>query len=66
VRFFKVPGGKREKHSFYRGILRYFDRRHPGYVRNKYYNTLVKKKSGSTIIVADQEGEKAGRKLSRK
>jgi hypothetical protein len=30
-------------------------------VRNKYYNTLVKK-AAALIIVADQEGEKAGRK----
>jgi hypothetical protein len=35
-------------------------------VRNKYYNTLVKKGAAALIIVADQEGEKAGRKLSRK
>jgi hypothetical protein len=34
-----------------------FDRRYPGYVRNKYYNTLVKK-TAALIIVADQEGEK--------
>jgi hypothetical protein len=38
-----------------------FDRRYPGYVRNKYYNTLVKG-AAALIIVADQEGEKAGRK----
>jgi hypothetical protein len=27
-------------------------------VRNKYYNTLVKKGAAALIIVADQEGEK--------
>jgi hypothetical protein len=36
-----------------------FDRRYPGYVRNKYYNTLVKKGAAALIIVADQEGEKS-------
>jgi hypothetical protein len=36
-----------------------FDRRYPGFVRNKYYDLLQKKGAVALIIVADQEGEKS-------
>jgi hypothetical protein len=34
-----------------------FDRRYPGFVRNKYYDVLVKNGAEALVIVADQEGE---------
>lgn len=34
-----------------------FDRRYPGFVRNKYYDILVKKGAAALIIIADDEGE---------
>jgi len=36
-----------------------FDRRYPGFVRNKYYDILVKKGAAALVIVADEEGEKS-------
>ncbi len=36
-----------------------FDRRYPGFVRNKYYDILVQKGAAALIIVADAEGEKS-------
>jgi hypothetical protein len=36
-----------------------FDRRYPGFVRNKYYDILVQKGAAALVIVADAEGEKS-------
>ena len=36
-----------------------FDRRYPGFVRNKYYDILVQKGAAALILVADAEGEKS-------
>ncbi|MFC6877798.1 M28 family peptidase [Flavobacterium myungsuense] len=36
-----------------------FERRYPGYVRNKFYETVVKKGASALIIIADEQGEKS-------
>lgn len=38
-----------------------FDRRYPGFVRNKYYNKLKEKGAAALIIIADAQGEDSWR-----